>query len=200
MKTTAKSQPFWNVVATPKRSPSSRPGSAAPRRTVARTSRATTASTVSITRYWPLALSLLLAACHDPQGSTIRSAAREGDRLVLDLDLRFTDNQLQALDHGIPLRLAVQIDGAADAFVDLRYRPLPRQYELRLPNDAAPRVFASRARLIAALDRIVITGFSATSGSVRVALVSSALPAPLRLPALIDREWQLATPSRDWGR
>jgi len=94
----------------------------------------------------------------------------------------------------------VQIDGAADAFVDLRYRPLPRQYELRLPNDAAPRVFASRARLIAALDRIVITGFSATSGSVRVALVSSALPAPLRLPALIDREWQLATPSRDWGR
>ena len=98
----------------------------------------------------------------------------------------------------------MQIDGAADAFVDLRYRPLPRQYELRLRNDAAPRVFASRARLIsrliAALDRIVITGFSATSGSVRVALVSSALPAPLRLPALIDREWQLATPSRDWGR
>mgnify|MGYP000968233792 CR=1 FL=1 len=145
---------------------------------------------------------------HDPNDATsledpwpsFAAAAREGDGLVLDLDLRFTDNQLQALDHGIPLRLAVQIDGAADAFVDLRYRPLPRQYELRLPNDAAPRVFASRARLIAALDRIVITGFSASSGSVRVALVSSALPAPLRLPALIDREWQLATPSRDWGR
>jgi hypothetical protein len=30
-------------------------------------------------------------------------------------------------------------------------------------------------------------------------LVSSALPAPLRLPALIDRDWQLATPAQAWG-
>ena len=55
------------------------------------------ASTGSITRCWLVALSLLLAACSDPQGSAIRSIAREGDDLVLDLDLRFTETQLQAL-------------------------------------------------------------------------------------------------------
>jgi hypothetical protein len=165
-----------------------------------RTSAATTASTVSITRYWPVALSLLLAACGDPQGSTIRSIAREGDDLVFDLDLRFTETQLQALDHGIPLRLAVRLDGApADAMIELRYSPLPRQYELHLPNEGGMRVFASRARLLAALDRIVINDVAAMRGSARVELVSSALPAPLRLPALIDRDWQLATPTHPWG-
>lgn len=158
-----------------------------------------TASTGFITRCWLVAISLLLAACGDPQGSVIRSAAREGDDLVLDLDLRFTATQMQALDHGIPLRLAVHLGRAApDAFVELHYSPLPRQYELVLP-DGASRVFASRARLLAALDRIVVADVRAARGAVRVELMSSALPAPLRLPALIDREWQLATPAMSWG-
>lgn len=154
----------------------------------------------SITRFWLVAISLMLAACSDPQGSTIRSITREGDDLVLDLDLRFTATQLQALEHGIPLRLAVHLGSAApNALVELRYRPLSRQYELRLPNEDLARVFASRARLLAALDRIVINDVAATQGSARVELVSSALPAPLRLPALLDRDWQLATPARAWG-
>jgi hypothetical protein len=155
---------------------------------------------VSITRCWLVATSLVLAACSEPQDSTIRSVAREGGNLVLDLDLRFTETQLQALDHGIPLRLAVHLGGAApDAMVELRYRPLSRQYELQPANADGTRIFASRARLLAALDRIVINDIAATHGVVRVELVSSALPAPLRLPALIDREWQLATPPRTWG-
>lgn len=119
---------------------------------------------------------------------------------MFDLDLRFTETQLQALDHGIPLRLAVRLAGGpADAMIELRYSPLPRQYELQLPNADGTRVFASRARLLAALDRIVINDVVATRGSARVELVSSALPAPLRLPALIDRDWQLATPAHPWG-
>lgn len=119
---------------------------------------------------------------------------------MLDLDLRFTETQLQALDHGIPLRLAVHLDGAAtDAMIELRFSPLPRQYELQLPNDGAVRVFASRARLLAALDRVVISDVVPERGSARVELVSSALPAPLRLPALLGRDWQLATPPRTWG-
>ena len=123
------------------------------------------ASTGSITRCWLVALSLLLAACSDPQGSAIRSIAREGDDLVLDLDLRFTETQLQALDHGIPLRLAVQLgSGAPDAFIELRYSPLPRQYELMLPTGGA-RVFASRARLLAALERVVIADVAVSSAT-----------------------------------
>lgn len=155
---------------------------------------------VSATRCWPIALSLLLAACNDPQGSRIRSIAHEGDDLVLDLDLRFTETQMQALDHGIPLQLAVHLGAAMPAAViELRYSPLPRQYELQLPNDGGTRVFASRARLLAALDRIVIADVRDARGTARVELVSSALPAPLRLPALIDRDWQLATPTLAWG-
>ena len=155
---------------------------------------------VSITRSWPIALSLLLAACADPQGSQVRQAALDGGDLVLDLDLRFTDTQMQALEHGIPLRLAVHLGGAApDVAIELRYSPLSRQYELALPNDAGTRVFSSRARLLAALDRVVVNDVGAAQGVVRVELVSSALPAPLRLPALIDRDWRLATPPRTWG-
>ena len=155
----------------------------------------------SITRFWPVAISLLLVACSDPQGSTIRSAVLEGRALILDLDLRFTDTQLEALDHGIPLRLAVHLDDVrSDSLIELRYRPLPRQYELHQADTVSPRVFASRARLLAALDRIVIDDVDGDHGSVRVELVSSALPAPLRLPALIDRDWQLATPARAWSR
>ena len=157
----------------------------------------------SITRCWPIVLSLALAACGgDPQGSTLRSARIEDGALRLELDLRFTDTLLQALDHGIPLQLALHVDGASASVqrIELRYRPLSRQYELRLPGEADARVFASRARLLAALDRVVLSEVSAASGRVRVELVSSALPAPLRLPALIEREWQLATPQRSWSR
>lgn len=155
----------------------------------------------SITRSWPIALSLLLAACADPQGSRIRAATLDGGDLVLDLDLRFTETQMQALEHGIPLRLAVHLGGAAaDVAIDLRYSPLSRQYELALPSDAGARVFSSRARLLAALDRVVVNDVGAARGEARVELVSSALPAPLRLPALIDRDWRLATPAHAWGR
>lgn len=158
----------------------------------------------STTRFWAIALSFALAACGgDPHGSTVRSARVEGDVLRLDLDLHFSDTLLQALDHGIPLQLEVQLAGtvANVQYIDLRYRPLSRQYELSLPGEAGARVFGSRARLLAALDRIVLPMTpAAAAGAVRVQLRSSALPAPLRLPALVEREWQLATPARPWGR
>lgn len=157
-----------------------------------------------ITRCSLIALSLLIAACGgDPQGSAIRAAQIDRDqRLALDLDLRFTATQLAALDHGIPLRLAVHDRDARlpTQFIDLRFRPLARQYELLLPNEPVARLFASRTRLIAALDRVVVDAGESASGAVRIELVTSALPAPLRLPALIDREWQLATPMQHWSR
>ncbi len=153
-----------------------------------------------ITRCLPIALSLLLTACPDSRGSSIRSILREGDALSIDLDLRFSATQLQALEHGIPLQLALYLDTqSAPAIIELHFSPLARQYELRLPGGRGTRVFASRARLLAALDRILLEDVQTPRGSAHIALVSSALPAPLRLPALIDREWQLATPALAWG-
>lgn len=157
-----------------------------------------------ITRSLSIALSLSLLACAgDPQGSTIRSARIDGDdRLELDLDLRFTETELTALDQGIPLRVAVHSADThvAQQIIELRFRPLARQYELLLPGQPVARLFASRPRLLAALDRVVVDGGRAQSGEVRLALIASALPAPLRLPAMIDHEWQLATPPLQWSR
>ncbi len=159
------------------------------------------AATVSITRCWLVALSLLLVGCGgDPQGSSIRAARLSDTQLQLDLDLRFTATQLDAVDQGIPLQLAITGAGTERRIIELRYRPLARQYEWRFLDESAPRLYASRARLLAALDRIVIDDVRADAGKVRVALVSSALPAPLRLPALVDARWQLATPAHEWRR
>lgn len=156
------------------------------------------------TRCWGVALSLALAACGgDPQGSSIRGVQAGGSSLSLDLDLRFTPTQIEALDHGIPLRLAIHVSGGgehAQQQLEMRYRPLARQYELQLPNDANPRVFASRSRMLAALDRVLLQDLGFAPERARVELVSSALPPSLRLPALIDRDWQLATPTLAWGR
>jgi hypothetical protein len=151
-----------------------------------------------------IALSLALVACGgDPQGSTIRSAQVGADSLILDLDLRFSATQLAALDHGIPLQLSVRIDGAgahALRTIEMRFRPLARQYELQLPSDSNPRLFASRARMLAALDRVRIDAIGFSAERARVELVSSALPPSLRLPALIDPDWRLATPSVAFAR
>lgn len=158
-------------------------------------------ATASITRCWLVAFSLLLAGCGgDPQGSSIRAARVVDQQLQIDLDLRFTTTQLDAVDQGIPLQLAITGDGMRARVVELRYRPLARQYEWRFLDEPSPRLFASRARLLAALDRIVVDDFHGDAGNVRVALVSSALPAPLRLPALIDARWRLATPAVRWRR
>jgi Domain of unknown function (DUF4390) len=157
-------------------------------------------SMVSIMRCLPIALSLVLAACGgDRRGSAIRSAVFVDGQLTLDLDLRFSDTHLAALDHGIPLRLALAVDGGQPRLVTLRFRPLARQYELQFSDEAGPRLHASRARMLAALDRIVIGNVTATAGRVHIALDRSALPAPLRLPALIGDEWQLETAPMHWG-
>ena len=158
------------------------------------------ALTASIMRYLLIALSLLLAGCGaDPRGSEIRGAVFANGQLTLDLDLRFSETHLAALDHGIPLRLELAMAGAPTRLVTLRFRPLARQYELQFSDEDAPRLHASRARLLAALDRIVIGNVTAPAGNVHIALDSSALPAPLRLPALIDSEWRLETAPKHWG-
>lgn len=149
---------------------------------------------------------LALAACTGASGTLVITRAvldPAGNRLNLDLDLRLSPTHLDALDHGVPLRLefiTAPLAGAGTIeAIELSYSPLSDHYELRRTDESAPRVFQTRAQLLAALDRIslpVVGG--STQGFVRARLNIDALPPALRMTARFDRRWQLETRTSAW--
>lgn len=76
----------------------------------------------------------------------------------------------------------------------LRFSPLLRSYQLAQGTDP-PQAYALRNSLLAAMEnaRLRFAGAApcqdACGGRVRVRLNPAALPAPLRLPALVDGDW-----------
>ncbi len=132
--------------------------------------------------------------------------------LEADLRLRFSRPMLDALDRGIPLVLRFDLHGAGrDASLserralELRFLPLAQQYRMRDTATGSQRTFARRTQLLAALDRARLPlsdGWRAlaTDGRLRLrcTLDASALPGPLRLPALFARDWRLATEEFAW--
>lgn len=148
----------------------------------------------------------LLAACSGAEGdATISHAIFDPQTRMLeaDLDINLSQIALDALDHGIPLVLEFDIRPDAGPRQKVRWElsflPLMRRYQL-LIDDSAPRFFSSRVQLLAALDRIriLLTDASASSGQIRLRLDTSALPAPMRLPALIESGWRLRAPAAEW--
>jgi hypothetical protein len=172
-----------------------------------------------------LATACLIAGCgalaqQQPGTLTIRAARMggAGDAPVLEiaLDCRLSGPMQDALDHGIPLTIGVQVDAgrwrwlpvgarAAQRF-ELRYFPLSRRYQLRdLDVGSDVRTFATQGYLLAGLNSLRLplpTTFAAlpagTDMHVRAAFDSSALPGALRLPALFEPAWQLSAPEYTW--
>lgn len=76
----------------------------------------------------------------------------------------------------------------------LRYSPLLRHYELAI-GSSPPQPHALRNHLLAAMENARLRWpaeaacAGACAGQVRVRLDPAALPAPLRLPALVDGDW-----------
>jgi hypothetical protein len=76
----------------------------------------------------------------------------------------------------------------------LRFSPLLRSYQLAL-GGAPPQAFALRNSLLSAMENARLRFADAKAcegdcaGRVRVRLNPAALPAPLRLPALVDGDW-----------
>lgn len=123
--------------------------------------------------------------------------------LEANLDITLSPVALDALDHGIPivLEFAIDPDHGHSQYVrwTLSYLPLMRRYQL-LVDGSAPRFFSSRVQLLAALDRFRIqlnNGLSAP-GEIRVRLDSAALPAPMRLPALLEPGWRIRAEPARW--
>jgi hypothetical protein len=172
-----------------------------------------TRSSRTASRLLAAAAVLLLGACHG--GGTIESARIDGGAApVLDARLRLAPSPalLQALDRGVPLVLRLDLRardgaGARDAThrILLRFLPLARQYAWTDLDTGAVRYFARQTLLLAALDRVrlpldpswadLAPGAHVT---LSVALDVDALPAPLRLPALLSPRWRLNPPDFAW--
>lgn len=173
-------------------------------------------------RRWLWLLALLLQACAAGESTLRLDAARIDQRgsltlLVLECDWRPSATMLDALDHGIPLTLDLELARESRGVVgwriqqqerhrlELRYFPLSRNYQLRDLDRNTVRSFGVRAAALAALSRIELplSHASIRAGAqerqrLRIELDSAALPGALRLPALVDAQWRQAAVERTW--
>lgn len=133
--------------------------------------------------------------------------------LELGLDCRLSGPMQDALDHGIPVTFAIDVRAgewprtlaSAKRRVELRYFPLSRRYQLREAGTDDVRSFASQAYVVAALGslRLALPATFAqlptgTTLHVQAAIDPAALPGALRLPALFEPAWQLASADTVW--
>lgn len=178
-------------------------------------------------RHWKSAsaltvlLAFALAGCdairaQRPGTLEVRNARLVGDNvgavLELGLECRLSGPAQDALEHGIPITLRVQLSAGhwpnrliEVRSIELRYFPLTRRYQLRELGGSETRSFATPAYLSSALGALRIelpSTFAAlapaTELRVRAQLDPSALPGPLRLPALFEPAWRLASPEYAW--
>lgn len=114
---------------------------------------------------------------------------REGDDLHLSLRLAPAARVAEALDAAVPICLRIERrPAAAPARLCLEHLPLDRRYSLSL--DGRPlRQFRLRNEAFAALEDFRLPGAGSTA--LRVRLDPADLPAPLRLPASLQKSWQL---------
>ncbi|MEO8010843.1 MAG: DUF4390 domain-containing protein, partial [Dokdonella sp.] len=139
-------------------------------------------------------------------------AVADGAELDISLDCRLNGPMSDALEHGIPITLRIELSVDAqpramqqDREIELRYFPLSRRYQLRDLDQGSERSFSAYGALVdslAALRLPVGIAFATlapgTRASVVVSLDRTALPGPLRLPALIEPAWRLSAPEYTW--
>ena len=163
----------------------------------------------------------LLAGCglllqQEPGSLGVRNAQLlafgNGVQLELGLDCRLSGPMQDALDHGIPVTFVIDVRAGswgsavrATPRVELRYFPLSRRYQLRSGNADDVRSFGTQAWLVAALGSLRLNlpaSFThlpaGTKLRVRAAIDAAALPGALRLPALFEPAWQLASADTSW--
>ena len=136
-----------------------------------------------------------------------------GATLELGLDCHLSGPMQDALDHGIPITLRVDLRAGnwphtlamAQRRIELRYFPLTRRYQLRELRADDVRSFPTPAYLVAALGALRVSlppAFAAlpaaTPLNVAVAIDAAALPGALRLPALFEPAWRLAAKDHAW--
>lgn len=138
--------------------------------------------------------------------------AADGAQLDLALDCQLNGPMSDALEHGIPITLRIDLsaESAREDInerrdIELRYFPLTRRYQLRDSGDGNERSFSAYGALVDALGALRVPlpePFGELSPGtrvrVRVGLDHSALPGPLRLPAILEPAWRLVAPEHAW--
>lgn len=164
---------------------------------------------------------LLLLGCdairdQKPGQLTVKEAylqtLTDGLQLVVNLDCRLSGPMQDAFARGIPLVLVLELRSKGEkAFaplarrIELRYFPLSQRYQLYDLDFGSVHNFSGAAYLMDALGSLRLplpVSFAAPAKdsvlALEVYLDRAALPGALRLPALLEPAWRLATPEYLW--
>ena len=141
-----------------------------------------------------MALFALTSAAHAGTLS-IENAETLGDTLYLRLNFAPTSDVLEALDASVPLRFVLRrrisgsilLQNLPEQTITLSYAALLDRFELI--SDAGTKPYRLRAELLDAFSNLQLSAAGATE--VRLSLSIGTLPAPLRLPAMLDSDWWL---------
>jgi hypothetical protein len=137
-----------------------------------------------------------------------------------DVDFRFSDPVLEALDNGVPLTLLMRLKVrryrnwwmddtvfSERRKLDIRYHPLAKSYQLTQETSGIPQNFASLSALLDAMGAIrgwrALPVDSLEPGEEYLAAFSvhldiEALPLPLRPIAYVSPSWYVASPWFEW--
>lgn len=153
-------------------------------------------------------------------GFFVRFAEAYMNRGVVNLntfiDYRFSPMATEALDHGVPLTLELQMEvqqlrtwwwnetvaSLKQRFI-LRYHSLSRQYvvqnlnsgeQLTFPTKRAALHYLSYLRALPIIDQSLLDKDAKVRIYLRVLLDIESLPVPLRLQAYFSSQWRLISP------
>lgn len=148
------------------------------------------------------------------------NAGERGYNLNADLQFRFSKEALKALEHGIALQIDIEIQAKLNRkwlwdktiretvlSQKLERQPLSDQYLVTDLNTGIKRRFQIMELALEFMGTINDHPFfefttlkqgKSYSAQVRARLNTESLPAPLRLSAYIDADWQLSSPWFKW--
>ncbi len=132
--------------------------------------------------------------------ANVRETSARVPSLQMQMRLDLGERATAALESGLVLGFAVDWQLADGRELNdtlwLRYSPLLRRYDFAM-GSRAPQSFGLRNALLAAVENARLSFPDAQpcaascGGRVRVQLDVSTLPAPLRLPAWVQKAWTL---------
>ncbi len=177
-----------------------------------------------VRRLLALLINLLWVVNSYASGFEVISAATQLEngvyRLSAQIEYRFSNTALDALQNGVPLTVEIEMEvrrrrswlwdetvyALAQRF-QLEYHTLSRQYLVRNLNSGERRGFPTRTAALRfmgkindfpLLDRSLLALDERYEGALRARIDLEALPAPLRLFAYLSEDWRLNSEWRTW--
>ena len=167
---------------------------------------------------WFTAALALIGCSAEPQYISIESADARfvtgGASVRVTQTVNLSASAREALRNGVPITLRIDValhrgnDSAAavrDAHrYEIRYLPLSEHYQLAGPGERILGTYPRLRHALAELQRVEvplatdIAPSTIASVRVRTRLDPHRLPAPMRLPALVNPDWRVDSGWRQW--